>query len=207
MLKAFIYVIKWYFKLGKKLVKELPFYTLAIITLTLVAQISTLLSFLLPIKIIMIAGLESMPSYIPNLFGDIEKRELRNMILEKKRRIDGRSPDDIRDIWTQVDYLARTHGSAIFTRGETQSLVSVTLGTQKDAQSIDTLLQEKDKKFFLHYNFPPFSTGEVKMMRGVGRREVGHGNLAMRSLKKMMPGGLSRSTSTSPSNIPGCCLA
>ncbi|WP_138429954.1 polyribonucleotide nucleotidyltransferase [Fodinibius saliphilus] len=124
---------------------------------------------------------------IKDILSKIEKEELRNMILEKEKRIDGRTPGDIRDIWTQVDYLARTHGSAIFTRGETQALVSVTLGTQKDAQAVDTLLTEEDKKFFLHYNFPNFSVGEAGFMRGPGRREKGHGHLAERSISKLMP--------------------
>ncbi|HEX6982172.1 MAG TPA: polyribonucleotide nucleotidyltransferase [Balneolaceae bacterium] len=124
---------------------------------------------------------------IKEFLSKIEKNELRNMILEKKRRIDGRSPEDIRDIWTQTGYLARTHGSSIFTRGETQALVSVTLGTKKDAQSVDTLLTEEDKTFFLHYNFPPYSVGEAGYMRGPGRREIGHGHLAERSIKKLMP--------------------
>ena len=124
---------------------------------------------------------------IKNIVGDIETDQLRNMILEKKRRIDGRSPQDIRDIWTQIGYLARTHGSAIFSRGETQALVSVTLGTKKDAQSVDTLLVEEDKNFFLHYNFPPYCVGEAGFLRGPGRREIGHGHLAERSIKQMMP--------------------
>jgi len=125
---------------------------------------------------------------VKNILGDIEKAELRNMILEKKRRIDGRAPEDIRDIWTQVGYLARTHGSAIFTRGETQALVSVTLGTKKDEQAVDTLFDEEAKQFMLHYNFPPYSVGEAGFLRGPGRREIGHGHLAERSLKVMMPG-------------------
>ncbi len=124
---------------------------------------------------------------IKNILSDIETERLRSMILEKKRRIDGRSPEDIRDIWTQVDYLARTHGSAIFTRGETQALVSVTLGTKKDAQAVDTLLVEEDKQFYLHYNFPPYSVGEARFLRGPGRREIGHGHLAERAIKKLMP--------------------
>jgi polyribonucleotide nucleotidyltransferase len=124
---------------------------------------------------------------IKNIVGDIETDQLRNMILEKKRRIDGRSPEDIRDIWTQIGYLARTHGSAIFSRGETQALVSVTLGTKKDAQSVDTLLVEEDKNFFLHYNFPPYCVGEAGFLRGPGRREIGHGHLAERAIKKLMP--------------------
>lgn len=124
---------------------------------------------------------------IKNIFSKIEKEQLRKMILEEKRRIDGRNPEDIRDIWTQVDYLARTHGSAIFTRGETQALVSVTLGTKQDAQAVDTLLTEEDKTFFLHYNFPNYSVGEAGFMRGPGRREIGHGHLAERSIGKLMP--------------------
>jgi len=124
---------------------------------------------------------------IKEILSDIETTELRNLILEKKRRIDGRSPEDIRDIWTQIGYLARTHGSAIFTRGETQSLVSVTLGTKKDAQSVDTLLVEEDKDFFLHYNFPPYCVGEAGFLRGPGRREIGHGHLAERALRKLKP--------------------
>ncbi len=124
---------------------------------------------------------------VKDILGTVEKEELRNMILEKKRRIDGRSPEDIRDIWTQVNYLARTHGSAIFTRGETQALVSVTLGTKKDAQSVDTLFDEEEKKFYLHYNFPPYCVGEAGFLRGPGRREIGHGHLAERSIRKMMP--------------------
>src|SRR5699024_7750143 len=124
---------------------------------------------------------------IKDIISTIEKEELRKAILEDKRRIDGRSPEDIRDIWTQVDYLARTHGSAIFTRGETQALVSVTLGTKQDAQAIDTLLTEGDKTFYLHYNFPNYSVGEAGFMRGPGRREIGHGHLAERSLSKLMP--------------------
>lgn len=124
---------------------------------------------------------------IRNLIGEIEKRELRNQILEKKRRIDGRGPEDIRAIWTQTSYLPRTHGSAVFTRGETQSLVSVTLGTKKDVQNVDTLFNEEPKQFMLHYNFPPFSTGEAGFLRGPGRREIGHGHLAERALKMMLP--------------------
>lgn len=124
---------------------------------------------------------------IKNILTSIEKSALRNMILEEKRRIDGRAPSDIRDIWTQVGYLARTHGSALFTRGETQALVSVTLGTKKDEQSIDTLFNEEPKQFMLHYNFPPYSVGEAGFLRGPGRREIGHGHLAERALKMMMP--------------------
>jgi len=121
------------------------------------------------------------------ILGQIEKEQLRSMILTQKRRIDGRSPVDIRDIWTQVGYIPRTHGSSIFTRGETQALVSVTLGTKRDEQSVDTLFSQEGKRFMLHYNFPPYSVGEAGFMRGPGRREIGHGHLAERALKKMMP--------------------
>lgn len=124
---------------------------------------------------------------VKGILSDVEKEELRNLILEKKRRIDGRSPEDIRDIWTQAGYLARTHGSAIFTRGETQALVSATLGTKKDEQAVDTLFDEEAKQFFLHYNFPPYSVGESGFLRGPGRREIGHGHLAERAIRKMMP--------------------
>ena len=125
--------------------------------------------------------------FIKNICSKIEKEELRNMIVEKKRRIDGRSPEDIRDIWTEVSYMPRTHGSAIFTRGETQSLVSVTLGTKQDEQAVDTLFDEEAKQFMLHYNFPPFCVGEAGFLRGPGRREIGHGHLAERAISQMMP--------------------
>ena len=121
------------------------------------------------------------------ILGSIEKNELRNMILEKGRRIDGRTPVDIRDIWTQIGYVPRTHGSSIFTRGETQALVYATLGTKRDEQSVDTLFNQEPKQFMLHYNFPPYSVGEAGFMRGPGRREIGHGHLAERALKMMMP--------------------
>jgi len=130
---------------------------------------------------------ENASGDISDFFGDIEKRELRNMILEKKRRIDGRSPEDIRDIWTEVGYLPRAHGSSIFTRGETQALVSIALGTKRDAQSVDTLFYEEEKTFMLHYNFPPYCVGEAGFLRGPGRREIGHGHLAERALKMLMP--------------------
>ncbi len=124
---------------------------------------------------------------VKKLLGTIEKDSLRNMILEQERRIDGRTPVDIRDIWTQVGYIARAHGSSIFTRGETQALVSATLGTKRDEQSVDTLFDQEAKSFYLHYNFPPYSVGEAGFMRGPGRREIGHGHLAERSLRMMMP--------------------
>ncbi len=117
----------------------------------------------------------------------IQKEAMRKVVLEEEQRIDGRKPAEIRPIWTEVGYLPRTHGSAIFTRGETQALVSVTLGTKRDEQMIDTLFYSDAKRFMLNYNFPPFCTGEVKMMRGVSRREIGHGNLAERALKWLIP--------------------
>ena len=130
---------------------------------------------------------EEASGEISSIFGDMVKDAVRNNILENKKRIDGRNPDDIRDIWTQVGYLPRAHGSAIFSRGETQALVSVALGTKRDAQSIDTLFYEEDQTFMLHYNFPPYCVGEAGFMRGPGRREIGHGHLAQRALKKVMP--------------------
>jgi polyribonucleotide nucleotidyltransferase len=124
---------------------------------------------------------------IDDLCHDFQRDVLRDLILDEHHRIDGRKPDEIRAIWTEVGYLPRTHGSAIFQRGETQSLVTVTLGTKRDEQSVDTLFDSENKRFMLNYNFPPFSTGEVKMMRSISRREVGHGNLAERALKIMIP--------------------
>jgi polyribonucleotide nucleotidyltransferase len=120
-------------------------------------------------------------------FHDAEKEAIRNLILEEGIRLDGRKTDEIREIWSEVNYLPSTHGSAIFTRGETQSLTTVTLGTKLDAQTIDGATVMGTQKFLLHYNFPGFSTGEVRPNRGLGRREVGHGNLALRALKKVLP--------------------
>lgn len=114
---------------------------------------------------------------------------IRDMILNDKVRLDGRGLEDVRPLNMEVDALPSPHGAALFTRGETQSLTTVTLGTQLDSLLVESAATSDYTKFILHYNFPPFSTGEVKMMRGPGRREVGHGNLAMRSLKQMMPGG------------------
>ena len=119
----------------------------------------------------------------------IEKEAVRNATLENHTRIDGRKLNEIRPIWAIVDYLPAAHGSAIFTRGETQSLTTVTLGTKLDEQVIDGAVIEEKANFMLHYNFPPFSTGEVKPIRGTSRREIGHGNLAMRALKNMIPQG------------------
>jgi polyribonucleotide nucleotidyltransferase len=132
-------------------------------------------------------GFEEAGGEISDIVGNMVKDTVRNMILENKKRIDGRSPEDIRDIWTQVSYLPRAHGSAIFSRGETQALVSVALGTKRDAQSVDTLYYEEDKKFMLHYNFPPYCVGEAGFMRGPGRREIGHGHLAERAIKMVLP--------------------
>lgn len=121
-------------------------------------------------------------------FGDLQYHVVRDMILDDKKRLDGRGHADIRQLEMEANILPTPHGSALFTRGETQSLTTVTLGTPLDELLVESAHKSDYTKFILHYNFPPFSTGEVKMMRGVGRREVGHGNLAMRSLKKMMPG-------------------
>jgi polyribonucleotide nucleotidyltransferase len=120
--------------------------------------------------------------------GELQYYVVRDMILNDRRRLDGRGTEDVRQLEMETDILPSPHGSALFTRGETQSLTTVTLGTPLDELLIESAHSSEYSKFILHYNFPPFSTGEVKMMRGVGRREVGHGNLAMRSLKKMMPG-------------------
>lgn len=120
-------------------------------------------------------------------FHDLQYDVVRDMILNERVRLDGRALDEIRPLDMEVDVLPSPHGSALFTRGETQSLTTVTLGTGLDELLVETAATSKYSKFILHYNFPPFSTGEVKMMRGPGRREVGHGNLAMRSLKQMMP--------------------
>jgi len=117
----------------------------------------------------------------------VEKEAMRNMILNEGVRLDGRKTHEIRPIWCEVDYLPMAHGSAIFTRGETQSLTTVTLGTKLDEKIIDEVLMQGTEKFTLHYNFPPFSTGEAKPSRGVSRREIGHGNLAHRALKNMVP--------------------
>lgn len=117
----------------------------------------------------------------------LKKKVIRQMVLDEKKRLDGRRYDEIRDIWTEIDYLPSAHGSAIFTRGETQSLTSLTLGTKKDAQMVDKALEQYFDDFILHYNFPAYSVGETKPMRGPGRREVGHANLAARSIRKVMP--------------------
>ena len=126
-------------------------------------------------------------SLIGPYFSKIHKEAARNLTLQERKRLDGRKTDEIRPIWSVVDYLPSAHGSAVFTRGETQSVTTCTLGTKLDEQMIDGAVISGFNKFFLHYNFPGFSTGEVKPNRGPGRREVGHGNLAMRALKKVLP--------------------
>ncbi len=124
---------------------------------------------------------------IGRYYHDVEKEAMRRMILDDRIRLDGRKMNEIRPIWTEIDYLPAAHGSAIFTRGETQSLTSITLGTKLDEQTIDGAVIEGKSNFILHYNFPPFSTGEARFLRGTSRREVGHGNLALRALKPMVP--------------------
>src|SRR4030043_1680616 len=124
---------------------------------------------------------------IIDVFNDIEKGLVRDMILNKNIRVEGRSPEEVRKISSEIGILPRTHGSALFIRGETQSLAGVTLGTSDDEQRIDSLDGESSKTFMVHYNFPPFSVGEVKPLRSPGRREIGHGNLAERALKAVMP--------------------
>jgi len=124
---------------------------------------------------------------ISQVLHDIEREDMRMMVLEEGRRLDGRGPKDIRPITCEVGLLPRTHGSSLFTRGETQSLTTVTLGTKPDEQLIEGLFPESTKRFMLHYNFPPFSVGEVGRIAGPGRREIGHGNLAERALKNQIP--------------------
>ena len=124
---------------------------------------------------------------IGKYYHEVEKEAMRRSILDEGKRLDGRKTTEIRPIWSEVDYLPGAHGSAVFTRGETQSLTTVTLGTKMDEKLVDDALFKGKERFLLHYNFPPFSTGEAKASRGVGRREVGHGNLALRALKNMIP--------------------
>ena len=131
--------------------------------------------------------LEEKTPLVERYYHDVEKEAMRNLILDEGRRLDGRSTAEVRPIWCEVDYLPCAHGSAIFTRGETQSLASVTLGTKLDMKEQDEVLIQEDQQFVLHYNFPPFATGEAKAQRSTGRREIGHGNLAMRALKAVMP--------------------
>jgi polyribonucleotide nucleotidyltransferase len=132
---------------------------------------------------------DAKASLVSRYYHDVEKNAMRNMILDESIRLDGRKTDQIRPIECEIDYLPSAHGSALFTRGETQSLTTVTLGTKLDEKIIDEVLQRGTEKFVLHYNFPPFSTGDARPYRGVSRREIGHGNLAHRALKKMVPTG------------------
>ncbi|MEL6987273.1 MAG: polyribonucleotide nucleotidyltransferase [Bacteroidota bacterium] len=131
--------------------------------------------------------LEENGAHVGAAFDKIKKKLIRNMVLEESTRLDGRKFDEVRDIWTEIDYLPSAHGSAIFNRGETQSLTSLVLGTKINQLMIDTALEQGNENFILHYNFPALSVGEIKPMRGPGRREVGHANLAARSLKRVMP--------------------
>ncbi len=131
---------------------------------------------------------------VKRYYHDVEREAVRRCILDEGVRLDGRKTTDIRPIWCEVDYIPGPHGSAVFTRGETQSLSTVTLGTKLDEKIVDDVLNQGHERFLLHYNFPPFSTGEAKPQRGVGRREIGHGNLAHRALKRMFPEG-----------FPYCC--
>ena len=124
---------------------------------------------------------------ISEYFDKIKKETIREMVLAEGVRLDGRKPDEVRPIWCEVDYLPAAHGSAVFNRGETQSLTSLTLGSKVDQSMVDTALEHSYNNFILHYNFPAFSVGEVRPMRGPGRREVGHANLASRSLKPVLP--------------------
>ncbi|MDA3816291.1 MAG: polyribonucleotide nucleotidyltransferase, partial [Prolixibacteraceae bacterium] len=131
--------------------------------------------------------LELHEKLIKKYLHDVNGEAMRRMVLDDGIRLDGRKTNEIRPIWGEVDYLPGTHGSAIFTRGETQSLSSITLGTKMDVKRIDNVTIQGEEKFLLHYNFPPFCVGDAKTPRGVGRREIGHGNLAFRALKGMIP--------------------
>ena len=131
--------------------------------------------------------LEENGDLISKYFSKAQKEAVRELVLSEGRRLDGRKTDEIRPIWCEVDYLPSTHGSSIFTRGETQALATVTLGTSREANQIDMPSYEGEERFYLHYNFPPFCTGEARPLRGTSRREVGHGNLAQRGLKGMIP--------------------
>ena len=124
---------------------------------------------------------------VKRYYHDVEKEAMRRCVLDEGIRLDGRKTTEIRPIWCEVDYIPGPHGSAVFTRGETQSLATVTLGTKRDEKILDDVLNQGRERFLLHYHFPPFSTGEAKAQRGVGRREIGHGNLAHRALKRMFP--------------------
>jgi polyribonucleotide nucleotidyltransferase len=131
--------------------------------------------------------LEEKGDLISKYNNSAQKKAVRDLVLEEGIRLDGRKTTDIRPIWCEVDYLPSTHGSAIFTRGETQALATTTLGTSREANMIDSPSHQGEETFYLHYNFPPFCTGEARPLRGTSRREVGHGNLAQRALKKVIP--------------------
>ena len=130
---------------------------------------------------------EEKESLVRRYYHDVEKEAMRRCVLDEGIRLDGRKTTEIRPIWCETDYLPGPHGSAVFTRGETQALATVTLGTKLDEKILDDVLNQGRERFLLHYNFPPFSTGEARPVRGVGRREIGHGNLAHRALKRMFP--------------------
>ncbi len=131
--------------------------------------------------------LAEVGGFISTYFSEVKKKAVRWVMLHENKRLDGRKFDEIRPIWAEVDYLPMVHGSAVFTRGETQSLTTLTLGGKMDEQLIDGVTFHGTEKFLLHYNFPPFSTGEAKPLRGTSRREIGHGNLALRALKPVLP--------------------
>ena len=150
---------------------------------------------------------EAKAAMVDRYYHDTEKEAMRNMILDEGCRLDGRKTNEVRPIWCEVDYLPCAHGSAIFTRGETQSLASVTLGTKLDMKEMDEVLIQEDQQFVLHYNFPPFATGEAKPQRGVGRREIGHGNLAMRALKPVIPTAPEFPYAVRVASVCGGCLA
>jgi polyribonucleotide nucleotidyltransferase len=133
---------------------------------------------------------EEKTTMVNRYYHEVEKEAMRNMILNEGIRLDGRKTDEIRPIACEIDYLPAAHGSALFTRGETQSLTTVTLGTKLDEKQVDEVLIQGSEKFVLHYNFPPFATGDAKAARSLSRREIGHGNLALRALKPMVPNGM-----------------
>ncbi|MCR5408406.1 MAG: polyribonucleotide nucleotidyltransferase [Bacteroidales bacterium] len=163
---------------------------------------------------------EEKAPMVARYYHDVEKEAMRNLVLDEGKRLDGRATNEVRPIWCETDYLPCAHGSAIFTRGETQSLATVTLGTKLDMKEMDEVLIQEDQQFVLHYNFPPFATGEAKPQRSTGRREIGHGNLAMRALKPVIPSApefpyavrvvsdiLESNGSSSMASVCGGCLA
>ena len=131
--------------------------------------------------------IEEKADLISRYIKESQKKAVRDLVLNEGIRLDGRKTSEIRPIWCEVDYLPSAHGSSIFTRGETQALATATLGTSKEANIIDLPTEQNEERFYLHYNFPPFSTGEARPLRGTSRREVGHGNLAQRALKNVIP--------------------